>query len=110
MSDPQIPAALAPIVAGIASLNNFHSKSMRHEAGAFTRTKEGGVVPQFTGASGQFYALGPADFAKIYNVPSSLNGTGSKIAIAGVSEINVQDVGRHALREGAIKICSTARN
>jgi hypothetical protein len=92
VSDPQIPAALAPIVVGIASLNNFPSKSMRHEAGAFTWTREGGVVPQFTGASGQFYALGPADFAKIYNVPSSLNGAGSKIAIVGVSDINVQDV------------------
>jgi hypothetical protein len=92
VSDPQIPAALAPIVAGIASLNNFPSKPMRHEVGAFTQTRDGGVVPQFTGASGQFYALGPADFAKIYDVPSSLNGTGTKIAIVGTSDIHVQDV------------------
>jgi hypothetical protein len=92
VSDPQIPAALAPIVTGIASLNNFPSKSMRHEVGSFTQTKDGDVVSQFTGANGQFYALGPADFAKIYNIPSSLNGTGSKIAIVGVSDINAQDV------------------
>jgi hypothetical protein len=92
VSDPQIPAALAPIIAGIASLNNFPSESMRHELGAFTQTRDGDTVPQFTGANGQFYALGPADFAKIYNIPSSLNGTGSKIAIAGVSDINVQDI------------------
>lgn len=90
--DPQIPAALAPVVVGIASLSNFASKSMRHEVGAFTKTTDGTIVPQFTGANGAFYALGPADFAKIYNVPSSLNGTGSKIAIVGVSDVNVQDV------------------
>lgn len=92
VGDPQIPAALAPAVVGIASLNNFTSKSMRHEVGAFTKTTDGTIVPQFTGANGEFYALGPADFTKIYNVPSSLNGTGSKIAIVGVSDINVQDV------------------
>jgi hypothetical protein len=91
-SDPQIPAALMPMVAGIASLHNFPSKSMRQEVGSFTQTKDGNVVPQFTGANGQFYALGPADFAKIYNLPSSLNGTGSKIGIVGVSDINVQDI------------------
>ena len=90
-NDPQIPAGLAPVVAGIASLNNFSSKSMRQEVGSFTETKDGLVIPQFTGANGQFYALGPADFARIYNIPSSLSGTGSKIAIVGVSDINVQD-------------------
>ena len=92
VNDPQIPAALAPVVAAIASLHNFPSKSMRHEVGSFTQTKDGGIVPQFTGSSGQFYALGPADFAKIYDIPSALNGTGSKIGIVGVSDINVQDI------------------
>jgi hypothetical protein len=91
MTDPQIPAALAPVVAGIASLNNFPSKSMRHEVGSFTQTKDGEIVPQFTGANGQFYALSPADFAKIYNIPSSFNGTGSKIGIVGASDVNPQD-------------------
>jgi hypothetical protein len=92
LSDPQIPAALTPVVAGIASLHNFPSRSMRRELGTFTQTSDGRLIPQFTGSSGQFFALGPADFAKIYNIPSSLNGTGSKIAIVGVSDINVQDV------------------
>jgi hypothetical protein len=91
VSDPQIPVALSPVVAGIASLNNFPSKSMRHEVGSFTRTKDGDVVPQFTGGNGQFFGIGPADFAKIYNIPSSLNGTGSRIGIVGVSDVNVQD-------------------
>jgi Pro-kumamolisin, activation domain/Bacterial Ig-like domain (group 3) len=92
VSDPQIPAALAPVVTGIASLNNFSSRSTRRNVGAFTKTKDGSVVPQFTGANGSFYALAPADFAKIYNIPATVNGTGSKIAIAGVSDINPQDI------------------
>lgn len=91
-NNPQLPAALTPVVAGIVSLNNFPKKSMRRTAGAFTHTADGRIISQLTGSTNQFFALGPADFAKIYNVPASLNGTGSKIAIVGFSDIDVQDV------------------
>ncbi len=91
-SDPQLPKALTPVVAGIVSLNNFPKKSMRHTAGAFTRTVDGRVISELTGTTNTFFALGPADFAKIYNVPAGLDGTGSKIAIVGFSDINPQDV------------------
>src|SRR6266700_1041497 len=91
VSDPQIPVALAPVVAGIVSLHNFPRKSFRHTVGAFTRTADGRVIPQFTTSSG-FYILGPADFAKIYNNPSTLDGTGTTIAIVADSNINPQDV------------------
>src|SRR5712692_7940559 len=92
VSDPQIPAALAPVVAGIVSLHNFPRKSLRHTAGSFTHMPDGRVVPELTGNNGAFFALGPADFAKIYNIPSSLGGTNSKIAIIASSNINIQDV------------------
>jgi hypothetical protein len=94
VSDPQIPAALTPVVAGIVSLHNFPSKSMRHVVGQFLRTADGRIEPQFTGSGTppSFFALGPADFAKIYNIPSTLDGTGANIAIIGLSSINVQDV------------------
>jgi subtilase family serine protease len=94
VSDPQIPAAITPVVAGVLSLHNFPRKSMRHTAGTFTRTADGRIVPQFTGSDsgGTFYAVGPADFAKIYNIPSTLDGTGQTIAIVGDSNINPQDV------------------
>ena len=92
VNDPQIPAALTPVVAGVLSLHNFPRKSMRHTAGIFTRTADGRVEPQFTGSTGQFFVVGPADFAKIYNVPSTLDGTGQTIAIVGDSNINPQDV------------------
>src|SRR6267378_6582804 len=95
-SDPQIPAALTPVVAGIVSLHNFPMKSMRHRVGAFTRTADGRIIPELTGSSNQFFAVGPADFAKIYNIPSSLDGTNANIAIIGFSSIDINDT--HAFR------------
>jgi hypothetical protein len=93
-ADPQIPAALTPVVAGIVTLHNFPRKSFRHFAGAFTRTADGRIVPQFTGtdSSGTFYAVGPADFATIYSVPTAPNGMGVVIGIVADSNINPQDV------------------
>ena len=91
LSDPQIPTALTPVVAGIVSLHNFPRKSMKHIVGAFTQTADGRIVPQFT-TSGGHYVVGPADFAKIYNIPSTLDGTGQHIAIVADSNINPQDV------------------
>jgi pro-kumamolisin-like protein/Big-like domain-containing protein len=92
VSDPQIPTALTPVVSGVLTLHNFPRKSLRHQAGVFTRTADGRVEPQFTGSTGQFFVVGPADFAKIYNIPASLDGTGQTIAIVGDSNINPQDV------------------
>ena len=90
-SDPQIPEALTPVVAGIVSLYNFPMKSMRHTVGNFTRTADGRVISELTGSTNQFFAVGPADFAKIYNIPAALDGTGGNIAIIGLSSIDVQD-------------------
>ena len=91
VSDPQIPVALAPVVAGVVSMHNFPRKSFRRTVGTFTRTADGRVIPQFT-TSGGSYVVGPADFAKIYNIPSTLDGTGTTIAIVADSNINPQDV------------------
>jgi len=91
LTDPQIPAALTPVVAGVVSLHNFPRKSMKHIAGAFTRTADGRIIPQFTTSGGHF-VVGPADFAKIYNIPSTLDGTGVNIGIVADSNINPQDV------------------
>jgi hypothetical protein len=96
ISDPQIPAALTPVVAGIVSLHNFPMKSTRHIVGAFTRTADGRIISELTGSTNQFFAVGPADFAKIYNIPSSLDGTGGNIAIIGFSSIDPNDA--HSFR------------
>jgi subtilase family serine protease len=94
-SDPQIPAALAPVVAGIASLNNFPRKTMSRRLGTFSRSKVNGEVRPlftFTDSFGLNHAVGPTDFATIYNVPAAFDGSGQTIAIVGDSNINIQDV------------------
>jgi subtilase family serine protease len=106
-SDPQIPAALAPAVAGVLSLNNFPSQPMLHVAGTMSRDKSTGQVtpvkPDTTllgncGVQNHCYGVGPYDFATIYNVAPlwnatpAIDGTGQTIAIVGETDINPQDI------------------
>jgi len=95
VSNPQIPAALKPVVRGVVALHNFRPKSFLRNAGTFRRNaKTGEVKPAFTfsDVNGTFYAVGPADFAKIYNIPPTATGAGQSIAIVGQSNINLQDI------------------
>jgi subtilase family serine protease len=62
MSDPQIPAALAPAVAGVVGLNNIPPKPQYRP-----------VQKQYTVGGGQ-YALVPADLATIYNLNPVFSG------------------------------------
>jgi len=100
-SDPQIPAALAPVVAGPVSLNNFPRNSYARILGQFRRSLGNpSLEPLFTFPnpfSGKtFYGLGPGDFATIYDskplIAAGNDGTGQTIAIVGQTNINVQDV------------------
>ena len=99
-SDPQIPAALAPVVAGIVSLNSFPRQSHVRVAGIARKVAgKPGLEPLFTFPTnnGHFYALAPGDFATIYNSKSLISaGTdaeqGQTIAIVGETNINVSDV------------------
>jgi hypothetical protein len=101
-SDPQIPAALVPVVVGPVSLNNFPVKSHIRQLGTFQKSlKTGETKPLFTFpgcAEGSCFGMGPADFAAIYNTAPlqsgtpMIDGTGQTIAIVGESNINVQDV------------------
>jgi subtilase family serine protease len=99
-SDPAIPEALAPVVKGVVALHNFPKHSYIRSAGLYRRTKATGELkPLFTFGSGTSlsYAMGPADFATIYNIPPNVvtgqvNGTGQTIAIVGQSNINTDDI------------------
>ncbi len=100
-SDPQIPAALAPTVHGIVSLNSFPRKFYSIYRGVARRVAgKTGLEPLFTfpspTGSGTFYGLGPGDFATIYNskglISAKNDGTGQTIAIVGETNLNVQDV------------------
>jgi subtilase family serine protease len=102
-SDPQIPAALAPVIAGVQSLHNFHPKPLSHYAGLYRKSKDTGEVKQlsgpqftFTTQGNTYFALGPTDLATIYNVlplwNAGIDGSGQSIAIVQESNINVQDI------------------
>ena len=105
-SDPSIPAALTPAVAGVASLNNFPKRAAHRLTGTFSRDmatkKLKAVKPEFTflaGCSGsgtECYGLAPYDFATIYNVlplwNAGITGAGQTIAIVSDSDINPADL------------------
>jgi hypothetical protein len=94
-SVPQVPAALAPVIKGMGSLQNFRSQPMLRRVGKFRKNLTTGVTQPlftFTDVNGTFYGMGPGDFAKIYNVPAGATGSGRSIAIVGRSNINIQDV------------------
>ena len=82
-TDPEIPQALAAVVAGVVSLHDFRSQPMHVQ-----------VTPEFTYGSAHY--LGPADFATIYDAAplyqQSVTGSGQSVAIVGRSNINLSDV------------------
>jgi hypothetical protein len=92
-SDPQIPAALVPAVAGIWSLHDFR-KQAKSRMSPYRFPAPAGPAPQLT-YQGQ-HALMPADYAIIYNInplySSGVNGQGAKIAVVARSGINTGDL------------------
>ncbi len=102
LTDPQIPAALAPLVKGFRQLSDFRAKPLKRDAGVFQRDRATGVltqvsgplsVPEITyiGAGRKFYSVTPQDFYTIYNVnpllQAGINGAGVTIAV--IEETNV---------------------
>lgn len=104
-TDPEIPSALAPAIAGVASLNNFPRKAMNVPLGTMKRDKATGkliavkpdvTIPGECTPANECYGLGPYDFATIYNLTplwnSGIDGTGVTIAISGETDIQMSDV------------------
>jgi subtilase family serine protease len=99
-SDPQIPSAFASVVGGIVSLHNFPKKSHARFRGDVRRSPaQNKLEPLFTFPDpngGNFYGVGPGDFATIYNSKTLIgggnNGTGVTIAVVGETEIDPTDV------------------
>lgn len=94
-TDPQIPAALAGIVAGISGLNDFHAKPATRVIGTAhldPRTRK--LTPEFTltGLNGTFYGVGPEDFATQYDLgplySNEINGYGVTIGVINDSNID----------------------
>jgi hypothetical protein len=109
-ADPQIPAALAPVVAGIDTLHNFPRQPMHRLVGRFSKSRSTGLITPLqslftfggtcsaTGTT-ECYGLGPYDFAAIYDVlplwntsPTAIDGSGQSIAIVAESDIDIRDI------------------
>jgi len=94
-SDPQIPTALMPAVAGISTLHNFIKKPtyrLSKDRGTIKR----GTLPQVTFTDGS-HGLVPGDYAVIYNInpvytTMNINGNGITIGVVGRSDIEISDV------------------
>ena len=105
-TDPQIPEALASVVSGFSSLNNFpriaertSPKLVQRKDSAWRVAPESHQTsPLFTTTdqSQTVYLLAPYDLATIYNVKplwdAGIDGTGETIAIVSQSDINPSDV------------------
>ena len=89
-SDPQIPTALVPAVAGVWSLHNFFKKPNIQIAPEKISAKyTPGKLPD-TNLSDGSHALSPADYATIYNINPVYNGGnsgGGAIAIVARSNL-----------------------
>lgn len=74
-SDPQIPAAFAPVVAGVVSMHDFQPHSMRTAHRDYS----------FTSGGAPYQALVPADLATIYDLnplfKKGYTGRGQTIAV-----------------------------
>ncbi len=83
MTDPEIPAALAPAVAGIASLHDFMPRPMKKKTAHGDYTFSSGGTP--------YYAVTPADLATIYNLnplfKAGYSGQGQTIVV--IEDTNV---------------------
>jgi subtilase family serine protease len=84
MSDPQIPRALAPVIAGVVSLDDFrpHPTVIPKTAYTFGTSQ---CWPLKNGRAGPCYTLAPADLATIYDFnpafTSGLSGTGQTVVV-----------------------------
>ncbi len=112
VSDPQIPAALALVVAGVARLNDFHSKpqhvlqgsvQVQRQAGRLQAVAETSTTPLLTRPIGKstYLFLTPGDAATIYDSPNVFNsnykgtsqqtGAGVNLGLVGNSDLQVAD-------------------
>jgi subtilase family serine protease len=85
MSDPRIPAALAPAIIGITSLNDFRPHAMHRSRVQYTFTSDGQ----------EFQAVVPGDLAKIYNLnplfTAGTTGTGQTVVVVEDTNFKAAD-------------------
>lgn len=82
---PMVPAALAPLVKAIRGLSTIEERPLH--VGKTVRPGS----PQVTAGATSYY-VAPADFNKIYDVPSTYTGQGVTIGIVGLSRVDTADL------------------
>ncbi|HVN63828.1 MAG TPA: S53 family peptidase, partial [Candidatus Binataceae bacterium] len=96
--DPKIPAALAPMIAGVASMHDFTPHPLMHSAGTVQKDPVTGKW-KFSERRPTFVSnyfgneqndLAPADFATIYNI-NPLRALGTPITGAGQTIVVIED-------------------
>jgi hypothetical protein len=109
VSDPQIPAALKPVVAGVGPLHDFRPTSQAQYGGkAHYDTSSRRIKPDltlFTSTGEPYLYVNPADAATIYDTPNATlnanytgttyNGTGINIGIIGDSNVTMGDISNY---------------
>ncbi len=94
MFNPQIPVALAPVIAGITPINDFRPKSyLRNFGKAVYDSRSKKFVPDWTFPSGQdLLDLAPGDFALQYDLgplyAAGITGSGITIGLIGASNVD----------------------
>jgi subtilase family serine protease len=93
--DPQIPAALAPVIAGVVSLHDFAPHPTHTTKTGYTYGVHN-CWPLTNGVAGACYALVPADLATIYNFTpafsAGITGTGQTVVpIENTDVYNAED-------------------
>ena len=107
INEPEIPAALAPVIGGLNKLDDFSPKPLSHVSGTYKVNKATGKTTRVAGSApyapsfttpipsadggGTSYNVGPQDFYTIYNenplLASGITGAGQTIAV--IEEVNV---------------------
>ncbi|HLH17612.1 MAG TPA: protease pro-enzyme activation domain-containing protein [Bryobacteraceae bacterium] len=83
-TDPSVPAAIAPLVASIRGLHDFHP-----------RPRLRAPVPGYN-TGGGFHALAPDDVATIYDIAplyqAGIDGTGQSLVVVGQTALQTSDL------------------
>ena len=95
-TDPQIPTALTPVVAGVVRMNDFRPKAQIKVQGAATysqATHQAKPLWNYPVGKGVEYFVAPSDFAVQYDTgpltAAGINGTGQTIGIINDSNIDL---------------------
>jgi hypothetical protein len=99
-TDPSVPAALGPVIAGLAPINGFHPQPHLKVLGqASFNPKTRQATPQWTypaGNGGVLFVMAPGDFATQYDInpvyKAGITGAGQSIAVLSASNVDLSMV------------------